>query len=148
VQSAGDDLDAPEALEEAGREPALLLDALRHLDQVSEMKALVRRDIIDPLGEMLRGAGAMVGSAPDDVRFTAPVFPGCRLDYLVVEVGAHEAAMRYDVERSWMVARRQGKTHALASAGSSVVRRRLPGALTCSSLASGGEADETTVLIH
>jgi len=84
---------------EAGREPAGLLEALRHLDQVSEMKAPVRPDIIDPLAEVLRGAGAMVGfSAGIDVRFTAPVFPGCRLDYQVVEAGAHEAAMRYDVE--------------------------------------------------
>jgi len=75
-----------------------LLDALRHLDQVSEMKALVRRDIIDPLGEMLRGAGAMVGSAPGLTSGSRLPCSWCRLDYLVVEVGAHEAAMRYDVE--------------------------------------------------
>jgi len=85
--------------EESGREAAGLLDALRHLDQVLEMKAAPRSETIASLGEMLRGAGAMVGfSAGIDVRFTAPVFPGSRLDYLVVEAGNHEAAMRYDVE--------------------------------------------------
>jgi 3-hydroxymyristoyl/3-hydroxydecanoyl-(acyl carrier protein) dehydratase len=85
--------------EEAGRDPAALLDALWHLDQVSEMKVPVRPDVMEPLANMLRGAGAMVGfSAGIDVRFTAPVFPGCRLDYLVVETGAYEAAMKYDVE--------------------------------------------------
>jgi 3-hydroxyacyl-[acyl-carrier-protein] dehydratase len=85
--------------EEAGRDPSTVLDALRHLDQVSEMKTQLRPEIMDPLRDMLRGASGMVGfSAGIDVRFTAPVFPGCRLDYLVVESGAHDAAMRYDVE--------------------------------------------------
>jgi len=85
--------------EEAGRDPAGVLDALRHLDQVSELKTPPRPEIIDPLREMLRGASAMVGfSAGIDVRFTSPVFPASRLDYVVVEVGAHEAAMRYEVE--------------------------------------------------
>jgi 3-hydroxyacyl-[acyl-carrier-protein] dehydratase len=85
--------------EEAGRDPAEVLEALRHIDQVYELKAPLRVDLVAPLLEMLRGGGTRVGlSVGIDVRFTSPVFAGNRLEYLVTETHADDAAMRYEVE--------------------------------------------------
>ena len=85
--------------EDAGGNPADVLDALRETDRQYELKTPLRSGAAAPLREMLHGAGARIGlSAGIDIRFTAPVFPGSRLDYLVVEVHAEDAALRYDVE--------------------------------------------------
>jgi len=83
----------------AGRDPALALDALRHVDQVSELKPPLAAEAAAALVEMLHTKGTEVGfSVGIDVRLTAPVFAGSRLDYLVAEAHADEAAVRYEVE--------------------------------------------------
>jgi 3-hydroxymyristoyl/3-hydroxydecanoyl-(acyl carrier protein) dehydratase len=84
---------------DAGRDPAEVLEALRHVDQVSELKPPHAGEAAASLVEMLRARGTGVGfSVAIDVRLTAPVFAGSRLDYVVTETHADEAAMRYDVE--------------------------------------------------
>jgi 3-hydroxymyristoyl/3-hydroxydecanoyl-(acyl carrier protein) dehydratase len=84
---------------DAGRDPSEVLEALRHVDQVSELKPPLAAGAAASLVEMLRAQGAGVGfSVAIDVRLTAPVFAGSRLDYVVAEAHADEAAVRYDVE--------------------------------------------------
>lgn len=84
---------------ETGRDPAQVLEGLRHIDQVSEMKPLLGAAAATPLLDALRSMGAAVGfSVGIDVRLTAPVFAGSRLDYVVSEAHIDDAAVRYDVE--------------------------------------------------
>lgn len=84
---------------DAGRDPDEVLEALRQLDQHAQLKASARADALAPLLALLADAGATIGlSAAVDVRFTAPVFPGCRLDYHVVHARADAAADRFEVE--------------------------------------------------
>jgi 3-hydroxymyristoyl/3-hydroxydecanoyl-(acyl carrier protein) dehydratase len=83
----------------AGREPTEVLDGLRHLDQLSEMRPPLGTAAAAPLLDTLRTMGAAVGfSVGIEVRLTAPVFAGSRLDYVVAEAHVDEAAVRYDVE--------------------------------------------------
>lgn len=84
---------------DTGRDPAEVLAGLRHIDQLSEMKPPLGAASAAPLLEALRSMGAAVGfSVGIDVRLTAPVFAGSRLDYVVTEAHVDEAAVRYDVE--------------------------------------------------
>jgi 3-hydroxyacyl-[acyl-carrier-protein] dehydratase len=88
-----------ERWEAAGGDPTEVLDALRNIDRSYQLRAAVRASTSAPLLEMLEGAGSSVGlSAGIDVRFTAPVFGGCQLDYSAVEIHADEAIVRYEVE--------------------------------------------------
>ena len=87
------------AWEQTGRDPAEVLEALRQIDQKHELKPSAREDTSAPLLAVLQGAGMKVGlSVGIDVRLTAPVFGGCRLDYLVIETHVDESAARYEVE--------------------------------------------------
>jgi len=83
----------------AGREPGEVLDGLRQLDQSFELKPAIRNEGAASVMEMVRAQARTLGlSAGIDVRFTAPVFPGCRLDYTVAEVHSEPAAMIFEVE--------------------------------------------------
>jgi 3-hydroxymyristoyl/3-hydroxydecanoyl-(acyl carrier protein) dehydratase len=82
-----------------GRDPAEVLEGLRQIDQVYELKPSLRSDSAKELLEALQSTGRTMGlSVGIDVRFTSPVFPGSRLDYVVLETHAREAAMIYEVE--------------------------------------------------
>jgi len=85
--------------EQTGRDPIEVLDGLRYIDQVYELKPTLRVETAAAVLEMLNGSGRSLGlSVGIDVRFTAPVFPGSRLDYVVFETHADAAAMIYEVE--------------------------------------------------
>lgn len=82
-----------------GRDPAQVLEGLRQLDRLYELKPAVRSDAADELQEALQAPGRTMGlSAGIDIRFTSPVFPGSRLDYVVFETYARDAASIYEVE--------------------------------------------------
>lgn len=84
--------------ESTGGKPADVLDSLRALDRQYELKTPHHAAVV-PLRELMGGGGAKIGlSAGIDIRFTAPVFPGSRLDYTAVEIFADETVLRYDVE--------------------------------------------------
>lgn len=84
--------------ESTGGNPADVLDSLRALDRQYELKTPLQAAAV-PLRELMQAGHANVGlSAGIDIRFTAPVFPGSRLDYAAVEISANDTVLRYDVE--------------------------------------------------
>jgi 3-hydroxymyristoyl/3-hydroxydecanoyl-(acyl carrier protein) dehydratase len=82
-----------------GRDPAEVLEGLRQIDQLYELKPSLRSDSAKNILETLQGSGRTMGlSVGIDIRFTSPVFPGSRLEYVVFETHASEGVMIYEAE--------------------------------------------------
>lgn len=85
--------------EKKGRDPGEVLEGLRQLDQLYELKPSLRSDSAKEILAALQSSEQTMGlSVGIDIRFTSPVFPGCRLEYVVFETHASEAVMIYEVE--------------------------------------------------
>lgn len=87
--------------EEAGEDPATVLEALENLEFGYQLHPGFSPQRSALLLENVHRVHEHVGmSAAVDLKFLAPVFAGCRLDFRSTVVFRHEQLLRYEVEAS------------------------------------------------
>lgn len=86
---------------EAGEDPEVVVDALRNLELGYRLHPGYAPARSGQLLENVHRVHERIGmSAAVDLKFLAPVFAGCRLDFRSAVVFSHEEMIRYEVEAS------------------------------------------------